>query len=113
MALLAPFEEGVKPPAKRSQKPNRKPVWLFAIPKDSKPRAIVVTPDAVLVAANDRDGNHYLSALNLADGKTRWKKQLPSPLESNGMILRSNGDLILTLQNGVLQCWGKHPPASE
>jgi outer membrane protein assembly factor BamB len=92
------------------QQPGAKPRWV------SKPAnrlyALAVTPRVVvLTGAHDpaKAGDPLtgsVQALSLADGQTLWKHDLPALPVSWGLAVDRNGQVIVTLQDGRVLCFG-------
>ena len=48
-----------------------------------------------------------MTAFNLNDGHVLWSKSLPSPTVPWGLAVDRNGQVLVTLKNGQILCFGK------
>lgn len=82
---------------------SQRPLWQFACP-DSV--AVAVTSNAVLVAGDDR-----LTALDLTSGKQLWSQPLPVPPVPWGIAVGRGGQVVVTLEDGQVVCFGRRSGA--
>ncbi len=78
--------------------PDAKPFWQFDCPES---RALAVCQNAVVVAKQDS-----LEVLNLIDGKVLWLQPLPARPVEWGLAVNAQGQIIVTLENGQVLCFG-------
>ena len=87
------------------RKPQRKAIWQDELANRFK--GFVITPD-VLLAAGVQNGNGQatssLMAIQIADGKTIWRKELPAPVVKGGIAIDSQARIVLALENGQVVC---------
>ena len=78
---------------------RKEPLWSHQC---SQSVAIAVCSNAVLVAEKSK-----IVALNLKNGSVLWSHKLPSPAVSWGLAIDSNGRVVVTLENGTVQCFAR------
>jgi outer membrane protein assembly factor BamB len=64
--------------------------------------ALAICSNAVIVANASE-----VTALNVVNGQTLWTQPLPSAPVPWGLAITRDGYVILTLENGAVQCFGK------
>ncbi|MBN2137663.1 MAG: PQQ-binding-like beta-propeller repeat protein [Sedimentisphaerales bacterium] len=75
-----------------------KPIWARNC---NDAVAFAVASDAVVVAEKTR-----VIALDLADGKVLWTRPLPAPPVTWGVALDRRGQVVITLEDGKVVCFG-------
>jgi len=82
------------------------PLWQYESENSSAwpppQTALAVGKNAVILAENSK-----MTAFNLNDGHVLWSKSLPSPTVPWGLAVDRNGQVLVTLKNGQILCFGK------
>jgi outer membrane protein assembly factor BamB len=71
--------------------------------------SFIIGPASLLVAGNDGTKNsieHFLAAVNLADGSDFWCEKLPAAVVKGGTAIDHAGRVFVTLDNGQVICLG-------
>lgn len=82
---------------------KEKPLWNYDC-KESV--ALAVCKNAVVVA-NKKE----IVALDLKDGKVLWSQPVPSPPVPWGLAVDRNGNVVVSLENGQVLCFGSRRQA--
>ena len=73
--------------------------------RDERYNSLITTPDAVL-AAGQRGDKSFLAAIELENGKRRWEHSLAAPAVKGGTAVDRRGNIIVSLRNGRVECYG-------
>ena len=66
-----------------------------------------MTPDVLLAATvTSTDGGvaSSLVAIQIEDGKTIWRQELPAPVVKGGIAVDSQARIVVALENGQVVC---------
>jgi hypothetical protein len=69
--------------------------------------SFIVGPTALLAAGNDSTKSpveHFVAAVNLADGADLWCEKLPAPVVKGGMAVDHAARLFVALDDGRVVC---------
>lgn len=95
-----------------------KPVWVGKPFQENV--AVALAENAVVVAGTNREfpqpdaaakETYGITALNLADGRVLWRHPLAAGPVAWGLAIDRQGQILVTLRDGRLVCYG--PPKSE
>jgi len=74
------------------------PIWEFPCENSV---ALAVCKDAVVIAMETE-----IQVVNLKNGKLRWSQQLEAPPVPWGLAIGRDGQIIVSLENGIVACYG-------
>jgi outer membrane protein assembly factor BamB len=101
----APTRPTDRPTDARRRRPQRKPVWQDN--SGTRFKGFIMTNDVLLAAGVKDTGGSVqasLAAINIKDGTSLWRKELPSPVVKAGLAMDADGRIIATLENGQIVC---------
>jgi outer membrane protein assembly factor BamB len=85
--------------------PQRNTLWQEE--PNIRYKGFVVTPKILLAAAvtstDGRDASSLL-AINIEDGRTIWRQDLPAPVVKDGLAVDSQARIVAALENGQVVC---------
>lgn len=86
---------------------KRKNIW-----EDQKQRrftSFIVSPETLLVAGHPdaKPESPFLTAISIDGGTDLWSHKLPAQIVKGGTAIDSKGNIIVSLENGQLCCYGK------
>jgi outer membrane protein assembly factor BamB len=91
-----------------------RPKYLWNAKPFNDTNAVILAKDGLLVAGVDRAGtgadvkaSGQLAAIDLADGKVRWKTALPGSPSGWGLARDKDGRTFVTLQDGRVLCFSE------
>jgi outer membrane protein assembly factor BamB len=113
LALLGPEIKSTEAPARRPDRPTdarrrqpqRKPVWQDN--SGTRFKGFIMAKDVLLAAGVKDTGGiveSSLAAINIKDGTSLWRKELPSPVVKAGLAMDADGRIIAALENGQIVC---------
>jgi outer membrane protein assembly factor BamB len=71
--------------------------------------SFIIGPTSLLAAGNDGTKNpveHFVAAVNLADGSDLWRQELPAAVVKAGTAIDHAGRVFVALDNGQIICLG-------
>lgn len=113
LALLGPVLQDAQTPPRVTDRPTdaarrqpqRRAVWQDS--SGTRFKGFIMTEDVLLAAGVGVDGDKAtssLAAINIKDGTSLWRKELPAPVVKAGLAIDSEGRIIATLENGQILC---------
>ena len=69
--------------------------------------SFIIGPSSLLAAGNDgskRPVEHFVAAVNLADGSDLWCEKLPAPAVKGGTAVDHAGRIFVALDDGRVIC---------
>ena len=113
LALLGPVLKDTEAPARRADRPadrrrgqpQRKALWQDN--SGMRFKGFIMTDNVLLaagVSGSGGDARSSLAAVNIKDGTSLWRKELPAPVVKAGLAIDSEGRIIAALENGQIVC---------
>lgn len=113
LALLGPVLQDAQAPPRVTDRPadagrrqpQRKAVWQDN--SGTRFKGFIMAEDVLLAAGVRADGDKVtssLAAINVKDGTSLWRKELPAPVVKAGIAIDSEGRIIAALETGRIVC---------
>jgi len=100
-SVAAPHYAGYKPPVWGQLNITEEPIWQYNCDESV---AMAVCKNAVVVAEKSE-----LTVLDIETGKELWSEHLDYPPVPWGLAVSRAGRIIVTLEDGSVQCFGSKP----
>ena len=114
LSLLPALPAGAtKPPKPASRwggqwRRGKGPKTLWQIP-GPRFNSFVVSPDVLIGAGHtglEAADSSFLAAVKIEDGKQIWREALPGPVVKGGTAVNHEGQIMVSLENGKILCFG-------
>ena len=112
LALLSPLPQGqsriIRTVARWRGTPGRRRGEVWKYDGDHRFGAFIIGKDVLIAAGHtgpDAATSSAMTAIDIDNGKPLWRKPLPAQIVKGGLATDHAGHVLVSLENGEVNCW--------